>query len=123
MRLRFLIGALLLLTLAQTSYAQQIDGWFYETANGRHRIPLGSISGQTLTKRIAMPDNRIVTLIVQRSGRNFDLSLKAQPDSDILKWGISVASKKDEYYTGLMERVVDGPQRASWAPGLHAAMR
>jgi alpha-D-xyloside xylohydrolase len=122
MRLRFLIGALLLLTLAQTSYAQQIDGWFYETANGRRRIPLGSISGQTLTKRIAMPDNRIVTLIVQRSGRNFDLSLKAQPDSDILKWGISVASKKDEYYTGLMERVVGGPQRASWAPGLHAAM-
>ena len=29
---------------------------------------------------------------------------------------------RDEYYTGLMERVVDGPQAASWAPGIKQAM-
>ncbi len=74
------------------------------------------------TNTYEMPDGHIVTLIVQRSGKDFEVSLKAQPDSDILKWGFAVAAAKDEYYTGLMERVVDGPQRASWEPGLKAAM-
>jgi hypothetical protein len=69
-----------------------------------------------------MPDGRVVTVTAQRIGKNYEVSLKAQPDSDILKWGFAVASVKNEYYTGLMERVVDGPQRASWAPGLEAAM-
>src|SRR5262249_17849969 len=34
----------------------------------------------------------------------------------------SLQSESDEYYTGLMERTVDGPQQASWAPHLQSAM-
>jgi hypothetical protein len=45
-----------------------------------------------------------------------------QPDSDIIKWGLAVEAAQDEYYTGLMERVVDGPQHLSWAPGRKEVM-
>jgi alpha-glucosidase (family GH31 glycosyl hydrolase) len=69
-----------------------------------------------------MADGRIVSIAVEPRRKDFNISLRAQPDSDILKWGFEVDTGKDEYYTGLMERVVDGPQRASWAPGLSAAM-
>src|SRR5437773_2327719 len=43
-------------------------------------------------------------------------------DADITKWGLAVDAGADEYYNGLMERVIDGPQAASWAPGLTVAM-
>lgn len=121
---RFIAGLLLLLVFSHVSQAQGrrelpgLDGWFYETANGRTLIP-GRV---TRSKEIKMPDGRVVTFTVQRQGANFEVSVKAQPDSDIVRWGFGVASARNEYYTGLMERVVDGPQRASWAPGLRAAM-
>ncbi len=121
---RFIICLLFLLTAFDLAYTQQpprFDGWFYETAQGRTKLVLPDVS-KTKVAKIDMPDGRTVTLTVQRSGRNFDISLEAQPDSDILKWGVAVAASRNEYYTGLMERVVDGPQRASWAPGLKAAM-
>ena len=121
MKTRFIICLLLLLTLALASNAQQTDGWFYETANGRTLLPI-QVLPNLRGKRIEMPDGRVVTLEVHRSGKNIDVSLKAQPDFDILKWGFNIAATKNEYYTGLMERVVDGPQRASWAPGLETAM-
>lgn len=50
------------------------------------------------------------------------MELSAKPDTDIVKWGLSIDARPDEYYTGLMERVVDGPQAASWAPGRSEAM-
>ena len=103
---------------SHTAHAQKFDGWFYETAKGRTLLP----KLEPPIKTIKMPDGRVVTFTSQRTGKSYEISLKAQPDSDILKWGVAVASQKDEYYTGLMERVVDGPQRASWAPGLEAAM-
>ncbi len=44
------------------------------------------------------------------------------PNTDIVRWGFAVESEADEYFTGLMERVVDGAQALSWAPGITAAM-
>jgi alpha-D-xyloside xylohydrolase len=41
---------------------------------------------------------------------------------DIVRGGFAVPAVDDEYFTGLMERVVDGPQQASWAPGISRAM-
>ena len=126
MRTLFLI--LVILAAAFTANSQQIDGWFYETPKGRTLLPkefkpqLLRRGVATWTNNYEMPDGRTVTLAVQRNGQNFDVSAKAQPDSDILKWGLAIAATKDEYYTGLMERVVDGPQRDSWAPGLQTAM-
>jgi alpha-glucosidase (family GH31 glycosyl hydrolase) len=94
-----------------------IDGLYYETAQGRVPLP-GSLTrgGET-----TMPDGHVISLKV--SGRSdFNIVLRAKPDTDITKWGLAIESKRDEYYTGMMERVVDGPQQASWAPGITAAL-
>jgi len=72
--------------------------------------------------RVTMPDGRAVTFSLKANGNNFDLSLSAEPDAGILKWGMSVAAAKDEYFTGLMERVVDGPQTASWSPDVSGTL-
>ncbi|TAL04621.1 MAG: alpha-glucosidase, partial [Verrucomicrobia bacterium] len=55
-------------------------------------------------------------------GKDFILKLSAQPSADIVKWGLAVDAGKKEYFTGLMERVVDGRQEASWASGIKQAM-
>ncbi|MGN6554691.1 MAG: glycoside hydrolase family 31 protein, partial [Verrucomicrobiota bacterium] len=39
-----------------------------------------------------------------------------------VKWGVAVQADDSEYFTGLMERVVDGPQQTSWAPDIKEAM-
>ena len=132
---RFISSLLLLLTFTLTSGAQQrrwelvrFDSWYFETANGREQLPtifmppIPTLGFSPWTNTYTMPDGRIITLQVQHTGKNYDVSVKAQPDSDILKWGFTAPAAKDEYFTGLMERVVDGLQRASWAPGLEAAM-
>jgi alpha-D-xyloside xylohydrolase len=69
-----------------------------------------------------MAEGRIVTISVRPQGNDFNITLKAQPNSDITRWGLSIESTVGEYYTGLMERVVDGPQAKSWAPGITEAM-
>jgi alpha-glucosidase (family GH31 glycosyl hydrolase) len=103
----------------------RIDGLFYETAQGRSALP-ASLTGRTtngvLVAEAAMPDGRTVTVTVRPDGRNYRVSLAASPATGITKWGFAVEAAPDEYYTGIMERVVDGPQQASWAPNLTAAM-
>ena len=106
----------------------RLDGFFYETAGGRTALPATltspsqGISAKAWTAQATMPDGRVVNVSVRPQGKNFDVTLKAKPDSDILKWGLAVDAAKDEYYTGLMERVVDGPQAKSWAPAINEAM-
>jgi alpha-glucosidase (family GH31 glycosyl hydrolase) len=108
--------------------ALRLDRFFYETAQGRIILPaLLTDKAQNFQSGVAetqarMADGRTVTLSLKREGSNFVIRLSAQPDSGITKWGLAVDVLADEYYTGLMERVVDGPQRASWEPGLKAAM-
>ncbi|MFT3746537.1 MAG: glycoside hydrolase family 31 protein [Pyrinomonadaceae bacterium] len=67
-------------------------------------------------------DGRTIKLSVVPKGNDFDISLTATPSDGITKWGLTIDSNAAEYYTGLMERVVDGPQQASWAPGIKEAM-
>ena len=104
----------------------RLDGLFYETAAGRTLLPSDltaqGISGKGAKRHVSMPDKRVVSIEVQQQGKDFNVSLKAEPNSDIVKWGLKVNAGKGEYYTGLMERVIDGPQRASWEPGLTTAM-
>jgi len=100
-----------------------IDGIYFETDEGR--VPVqglvlsgsGAMSGQT---RLA--GGRVVSLTVTPHGPDYDVSLKAVPDTGIKGWGFSIGASSDEYFTGLMERVVDGPQQDSWAPGITEAM-
>jgi len=110
-----------------TQQPLRFDGLFYETAQGRVSLPAD------LTARIQnpsapwstetrMPDGRTVKLTVTAKDRSLVLQLAAQPDADIIKWGMTVDATADEYFTGLMERVVDGPQAASWRPGIREGM-
>jgi alpha-glucosidase (family GH31 glycosyl hydrolase) len=102
----------------------RIEGLFFETASGRELLPpirngLSDSKGWTEANNIK---GRQITISLEPQGSNFQLSLKAQPDSDIIKWGLTIESAPNEYYTGLMERVVDGPQVRSWETGIQEAM-
>jgi alpha-glucosidase (family GH31 glycosyl hydrolase) len=97
---------------------------FYETTNSRTWLPVNLIADaqQHGHSETNMPDGRVVTISVKPDGNDFSIRLSATPDTDIVKWGLTVAAAPDEYFTGLMERVVDGPQQASWATNLTAAL-
>jgi len=69
-----------------------------------------------------MPDGRTIRLTVTPQSGSFAVALTATPNNGVTKWGLAIEALPDEYYTGMMERVVDGPQQASWAPGIQTAM-
>lgn len=106
----------------------KLDGLFFETADRRTLLPSNLIVKSTgmlrslLKGQVELPDGREVTVSVKPQGDNFLIHFSAQPDSDIIKWGFAVEATESEYFTGLMERVVDGPQQASWATDITEAM-
>jgi alpha-glucosidase (family GH31 glycosyl hydrolase) len=103
----------------------RLDSLFYETASGRVLLPAhftGDVTRKPWSSQWKMPDGRVVNVTVTPQGGSFIMALHAKPDSDIIKWGLAIDAREDEYYTGLMERVVDGPQAASWAPGITRAL-
>jgi alpha-D-xyloside xylohydrolase len=109
--------------------ALTLDGLFYETERGRVYLPAkltsktGEVSAEKpFSAQARMPDGCVVKVSVTSEGNNFLLQLSAEPGADIVKWGFAVEACDDEYFTGLMERVVDGPQQASWAGGIKQAM-
>lgn len=109
--------------------ALKLDGFFYETARGRVYLPaeLTSKAGEVSAEKpfaaqASMPDGCTVKLAVAVEGNNFVLKLGAEGCSDLVRWGFAIDARADEYFTGLMERTVDGPQQASWAAGLKSAM-
>ncbi|MEP7075705.1 MAG: TIM-barrel domain-containing protein [Acidobacteriota bacterium] len=106
--------------------ALTVGGLFYETAAGRTTFS-GDLAGKA-DKRGAvnfsktMADGRAIAVSITPRGSIFDISLTATPATGITKWGLTIDAAAKEYYTGLMERVVDGPQQASWAPDIKEAM-
>src|SRR5215471_444634 len=112
-------GGPFVLTLQSRALASplKLDGFYLETAQGRTELPSQLAQGP-----VTLPDGRMVALRVTREGKNFSVRLTAKPDSGIIRWGLSVDALNDEHYTGVMERVVDGPQQASWAPGIKHGM-
>ena len=105
----------------------KIDGFYYETASGRVSFP-SLLAAARPTKNGALAvnaksaDGRLVGVKIVPDGANFNMTLTVEPNDGIKKWGLAIESLPDEYYTGLMERVVDGPQAASWKPGITEAM-
>jgi alpha-D-xyloside xylohydrolase len=105
-----------------------LDGLFFETAQGRSAVPpelskkILRTGGGQFENQATMPDGRVVKISIQPDGDNFNIHLTAQPDADITKWGFAVDAASDEYFTGLMERVVDGPQQNSWAPDIQETL-
>ncbi len=108
--------------------ALTIDALFLETARGREVLPASltafarPLATNSMMFRATLPDGRTVTLSLEGRGDTRTIPLTAQPNADIVRWGLSIGAQPDEYFTGLLERVVDGPQQASWAPGITAAM-
>ena len=106
--------------------ALTVDGLFYETAAGRTafsaELAAKADKRGSLNFSKTMPDGRTITVSIRPQGSFFDISLTATPATGITKWGLTIDAAANEYYTGLMERVVDGPQQASWAPGIKEAM-
>ena len=104
----------------------KMDGLFYETASGRTPLPpipfTKTPDGPGQQAETNMPDGRMVKISVKPDGNDFSVRFSATPDADIVRWGLAVDAGPKEYFTGLMERVVDGPQQASWATNLTAAM-
>jgi alpha-glucosidase (family GH31 glycosyl hydrolase) len=111
-------------TLQAKDFALLIDGLFFETAAGRIPLPvLPALTGTaSRTAETTMPDGRIVSVSVTSDSGRFNVGLTARPNNDIVRWGFGIETRADEYFTGLMERVVDGAQQLSWARGITAAM-
>ncbi|NBB76109.1 MAG: hypothetical protein GVY02_01910, partial [Bacteroidetes bacterium] len=65
--------------------------------------------------------NARIELDVEMNGV-ISLRFSINPDSGIVRKGITIAADADESFYGLMERVVDGDQSLSWQPGLEEAI-
>ncbi|PWT87275.1 MAG: hypothetical protein C5B55_15030, partial [Blastocatellia bacterium] len=105
----------------------KIEGLFYETASGKTLLPASltakiSSGAHNWSKQVTTADGRTITVSVTPTATDFNINLKSQPDADIVKWGLTIEEGRDEYFTGLMERVVDGPQIRSWEAGIQQAM-
>ena len=102
----------------------QFGGFYYQTSAGRSALPvqLRAKTQGNSTWRTKTADGRMASVLVVPEGDNYTIRLSAEPADGIVKWGFYIDSGQDEYFTGLMERVIDGPQQASWAPGIVKAM-
>ena len=114
------IGTLSELTLA----AGENSGIYYMTGGQKHYLSgkPDVILRQDDGLVAQWKDERDVTVMITCGQDRHQLAFTADPADDITGWGISVAAEPDEYFTGLMERVVDGPQGDSWKTGITEAM-
>lgn len=74
---------------------------------------LWEINADTKVKLQAAKDN---------GDLNLQLSLINDKNETADKWCVNLKATEDEYFTGLLERVVDGNQRLSWQEGIKTAM-
>ena len=99
---------------------------FLETKQGKLYLKdtPSNISAQenSYTAVWSFDKGKTVTVSFVKDKDSYHIDLKAAGYNDILKWGFSVGASGDEYFTGLMERTVDGKQELSWEPGIKAAM-
>ncbi len=136
MKVKQFIGVLCLLGLVlgamgcapqgRSAAVLRMDEIFYETEAGRIALDMDPLVIEALEEadvvQIDAPDDRQITLVLQPEGEDVTVKFHALPSNGIVRWGFSVDAQKDEYFTGLMERVVDGPQQDSWAEDITEAM-
>ena len=123
-----LIVTVFVLTIPESAPAAstlpELHELFYTTAGGRTLLSANLIveARKHGFSKTNLPDGRVVEVAFRRERKNYELTLSAKPDADLLGWGLAVDADTNEYFTGLMERVVDGPQADSWATNVTAAM-
>src|SRR5207253_8722060 len=91
----------------------QLTGFFVEVDGRRIDLP-PELAVKSETR---LADGRLVKLSTKRDGDNFTVSLTAQPTDGVSKWGLAIEAGSQEYFSGVMERVIDGPQQLSWEAG------
>jgi len=69
-----------------------------------------------------LDDGQTVSVSVFAEPERFRVKFSSEGGPEVLKWGFNIKAEKDEYFTGLIERVVDGNQKKSWAKGITTAM-
>lgn len=97
---------------------------FFETAGGRNFLkesPAVSGRGGNLTAVWSINGRNIAVEFVRKQNE-YQISFKASPCDDIIRWGFSISASGDEYFTGLMERTVDGEQALSWRADVKETM-
>jgi len=94
---------------------------FLETRQGKFYLndaPLNiSISENNFSAVWSFDGEKKVTVSFIKDKDSYHIDFKAADCNDILQWGFSLDASGDEYFTGLMERTVDGEQKLSWEPG------
>jgi len=102
-----------------------IDRVFVETTNGIRFLDV-SIKvwerGKVEQREACLEDGTKVKIGVRPVKDGFVLKFVPVKGTRPVKWGIGIRACENEFFTGLMERTVDGPQQASWEPGISAAM-
>lgn len=66
--------------------------------------------------------DRIASVTLSKHEKGYSFIFNAQPDDNIMGWGFNMAATEHEYFTGLFERTVDGPQTKSWKEGIEIGM-
>lgn len=99
---------------------------FLETRQGKFYLkdaPLNiSISKNNFSAVWSFDGEKKVTVSFIKDKDSYHIDFKASGFDNILQWGFSLGASGDEYFTGLMERTVDGEQKLSWEPGQKNAM-
>jgi alpha-glucosidase (family GH31 glycosyl hydrolase) len=99
---------------------------FYETASGVHWLrgePAEQKAGHGYFRGAWTTESGgKITVAVDVDGSDYLLKMAQSGGEPVTRWGFNLPAGPDEYFTGLMERVVDGPQSRSWAEGVSVAL-
>ncbi len=99
--------------------------FWYRDHNAKHWIdgmPAQEIKSPESFSAIWNTAGREITFTLTGSEGQYNYVFSAKPDTGIVEWGFSLKATKDEFFTGLFERTVDGNQTESWKPGISTGM-
>lgn len=117
----------IMLSSGNSSVVIPVNSIYYETSDGQKHVlrdlPVPSPQpGGSSQLRMQSDDKRSIIINLEPVENSYSVKLRALPSEGVVKWGFAVKAEDDEYFTGLMERTVDGGQGESWKEGITAAM-
>lgn len=118
--LRHLVSPLVIGTEASPIFLETKQGKFY--LQGKPAATLKSATVFSFEWPFENGKQIKASFTFIKDDNSYEIELMPTGFDEIIKWGFSVKAGKDEYFTGMMERVVDGEQKLSWEPGITEAM-
>jgi len=100
---------------------------FYETAGAKTYLVGEPLQKEKISNGFSGKwrdeAGRVVEVsIIPKDEQNYIIKFTAKPDDGIIKWGLSLKASEGEYFTGCIEKVVDGKQDLSWEPGIETGL-